>query len=397
MKNYTISRGILPLFILLFSLTAVSFDMNAQAGCTDDLACNYDSGAVTDDGSCTYTGWYIPVTVGAGPAVQACEAPVGYIIPDQTCVESVIAIDSYCIDTSWDSICQEDYEACLGCTPQLFIPVGTNIGPVQYACTAPDGYVLADPCIADVINGDDWCVNVQWDDLCLEAYALCLGCTPEIYLPGEGAFGPAYHGCTPPGGYELAVDQDCAADVILGDSWCLETEWDDVCEEAYFICVYGCATPGCTDPTACNYDALAACDDGSCDFSFQYYWVPAVVDAGPVLLQCQQPEGYVIASQPCIEWLISIDTYCIDTSFDQICADEYFACMTGSYSGCTYPSAINYNSFAATDDGSCVFPGSDFCPADVTGDGIVNTGDLTALLSEFGNTCVIVLTGEGNN
>jgi hypothetical protein len=80
--------------------------------------------------------------------------------------------------------------------------------------------------------------------------------------------------------------------------------------------------------------------------------------------------------------------------------------------GCTYPTAANFNPFATDDDGSCEFPGcfdpealnfsqhfnadggecvyetSDAtCTEDVTGDGSVNVADLLALLSSFGAVC----------
>ena len=80
--------------------------------------------------------------------------------------------------------------------------------------------------------------------------------------------------------------------------------------------------------------------------------------------------------------------------------------------GCTYGNAANYVVYANVDDGSCVFAGCteveacnyqplatvddgtcDFgvcetvCPADVNGDGTVNTNDLLGLLGYFGLPC----------
>jgi hypothetical protein len=81
---------------------------------------------------------------------------------------------------------------------------------------------------------------------------------------------------------------------------------------------------GCTDPLALNFDPQAAGDDGSCQYT----------------------------------------------------------------PGCTYPEAENYNPAALSDDGSCLFPpiGND-CAADITGDGVINTNDLLALLAVFGTVC----------
>ena len=89
--------------------------------------------------------------------------------------------------------------------------------------------------------------------------------------------------------------------------------------------------PGCTDTSACNYDAAATSDNGSCE---------------------------------------SLSCY-----------------------GCTYADATNYDSTATIDDGSCVFPDitsdnqeaydegvASVCPGDFSGDGNVNVSDLGGFL-----------------
>ena len=109
---------------------------------------------------------------------------------------------------------------------------------------------------------------------------------------------------------------------------------------------------GCTDATACNYDATAAIDDGSCEFT--------------------------------------------------------------SCTGCTYSAATNYDSTATIDDGSCVYevcditidnqtiydeafaagvasvicPEVDACPMDLNNDNLIGTSDLLELLAAFGTECL---------
>ena len=84
--------------------------------------------------------------------------------------------------------------------------------------------------------------------------------------------------------------------------------------------------PGCTYSWACNYDATANLDDGSCD-----------------ILTC---------------------------------------------GGCTYESASNFDPSALFDDGSCAFSGgANPCPTDVDGDGTTGVNDLLEILSLFGATC----------
>ncbi len=84
--------------------------------------------------------------------------------------------------------------------------------------------------------------------------------------------------------------------------------------------------PGCMYSWACNYDADANKDDGSCDVE---------------------------------------------------------AC-----GGCKYPVATNYNAEALFDDGTCAFPaGESPCPSDVDGDGTTGVNDLLEVLSLFGASC----------
>ena len=91
------------------------------------------------------------------------------------------------------------------------------------------------------------------------------------------------------------------------DGNCLnDTDGDGICEEV----------PGCTDETACNYDPQATEDDMSCTYADQY-------------LDC--------------------DGNCLmDMDGDGVC-DEL------EVPGCTDESACNYDETATDDDGSCTF------------------------------------------
>jgi hypothetical protein len=97
------------------------------------------------------------------------------------------------------------------------------------------------------------------------------------------------------------------------------------------------------------------------------------------LLGCSFYWDDVLISELCPE---SCNNCPCDNDFNDngVCDDvEVFSC--------TYPDAINYNSFATADDGSCVFETTNACPADLDGNGVVATQDLLSFLSLFGEIC----------
>ena len=75
---------------------------------------------------------------------------------------------------------------------------------------------------------------------------------------------------------------------------------------------------GCTDESACNYNAEAIIEDGSCNYS----------------------ETYFDCNGNCIN----------DSDADGICDEQEVA-------GCTNPNASNYNNIATDDDGTCIILG----------------------------------------
>ncbi len=118
-----------------------------------------------------------------------------------------------------------------------------------------------------------------------------------------------------------------------------------------FILVCMCAmslsaqtTAGCTYSIACNYDANATVDDGSCVFAEPNY---------------------------------DCDGNCLlDLNNNGLCDLDETA-------GCTNAEAINFNAEATLDDGSCMVT----CKGDFNNDGIITTADLLSFLAIFGGQC----------
>ncbi|MDG1779557.1 MAG: hypothetical protein P8H59_01290, partial [Flavobacteriales bacterium] len=256
----------------------------AQIAANDPFCVNTDWDEICQDGynDCLYNAgcpngqWYLPNNLNDGPIVFACSAPADYFLADQTCAQQVVNDDPFCVNNFWDNICSSAYNCCLGingctdfsacnydpalcpdntlcvypgcndatacnfdpaagcddgsCTyPQYFIPVDFSTStnePMILVCAGnePANYVLADQgCAQAQVDNDPFCLDIDWDELCVEVYNCCAGAAP---------------GCTD----EFACNFD-----------------PNACQDNT-LCVY----PGCTDPAACNFDASAGCDDGSC-------------------------------------------------------------------------------------------------------------------------------------
>jgi hypothetical protein len=125
-----------------------------------------------------------------------------------------------------------------------------------------------------------------------------------------------------------------------------------------------CTYPGCTDPTACNYNAAAGYDDGSCtpsgctDGAACNFDPAAQCDDGSCAYPgCDDPTACNYnAAAGCS------DGSCTYPGCDDVAACNYDPAAGCNNGGCQYPGCItlgacNWNPIAGCDDGSCVFPG----------------------------------------
>ena len=201
---------------------SIEFYMTFSApacACTDETACNYDEDALWDDGSCQ-----------DGPA---------YWGENITC-------DGQCLnDADGDYVCDEDEIAgCLNEAACNYVPAGTVTDLVT--CEFPEEGLTCDgDCINDVDN-DGVCDEFElggctdssacnYDSTATEENGTCTYL--ESITFGEGQEGIVY---------------DC-------DNVCYNDEdGDGTCDELEVL--------GCTDESACNYDASFTEEDGSCDY-----------------------------------------------------------------------------------------------------------------------------------
>ncbi|MCH2197194.1 MAG: SprB repeat-containing protein [Flavobacteriales bacterium] len=144
--------------------------------------------------------------------------------------------------------------------------------------------------------------------------------------------------------------------VIIGSTGVVGCTDPSACNyDASAECDEGCTYSGCTNPTACNYDMSAGCEDGSCEFdscagctdvTACNYDATATIDDGSCLEldECGVCGGTGTSG-------------CVDSgacNYDPTAACDNGTCEYDSCAGCTDPTACNYDATATLDDGSCL-------------------------------------------
>ena len=388
-------------------------EFESCAGCTDDMACNYDIDATIDNGSCEY--------------------PAEYFNCDGTCMN----------DTDGDGVCDE--LEVLGCTEEGNPVYDPN-------ATEDDGSCLVAGCLLPFACNYDPTADYIVVELC--DFASCVGCTDENacnYDP-EATLGSA-SACDYPAIPFLDCDGNCLNDAD-GDGVCDEQEIPGCTDEAAvnfnqyatddngtciilqggcvlpfacnfdpeadfylpgscdFSCLFGtgeadcnnelacnygatdepcvffdeqgntCVPGGCTVEAACNYDVDAAYNDGSCEFS------TCQVYGCNVEAACNYDEDATVNDGSCdFATCFSIDingcTNPLACNFDGNATVNDGSCDFTSCAdmGCTDESACNYDADAVINDGSCVSAESGYdcfgnCISDVDADGICDMDEV---------------------
>ncbi|MDE0918164.1 MAG: choice-of-anchor B family protein, partial [Flavobacteriales bacterium] len=272
--------------LFLLSLSGSISDL----GCTDPAACNYDPEAIEDNGLC--------------------------------------AENDVC------GVCGGNGSSCLGCTNTI----ACNYDP---SATIDDGScIIGGTGINITVGGGSWDSEITWsivqDDNVIIAdettgsIEICIGDGCYTFAMND-SYGDGWNGAI----YTITnivtgavIDSGDLDSAAIGDgsysgenTFCIEGGEPDV--------------PGCTNATACNYDATATIDDGSCDYT--------------------------------------------------------------SCAGCTDATACNYDATATIDDGLCEYE-SCACIGDVNGDGAITVADILVVLSEFGcaSDCSADVDGDGS-
>ncbi len=365
-------------------------------GCTDGYACNYNNQANFNDGSCTYTGCTDPGADNYN-SYAGCENGSCFYY-SYGCTDGYACNynnqanfnDGSCTYPGCTDVAAQNYNALAGCSNSscIYSGCGGNCGYV-YGCT--DYYTPACNYNALATFNDGSCVYPGCNDpeaINFSAYAGCdngtctyriFGCT-DYYTPAcnynqyanfnDGSC--VYPGCTDSSALNYNPLAGCDNGICNYFVYGCTDYYTPACNYNQFAnfndgsCVY----PGCTDSSALNYNPIAGCDNGICNY-FIYgctdYYTPACNynpfanfnDGSCVYPGCTDPDAYNY--NPIAECDNGICAYfvygCTDYYSPSCNYDQYSNFNDGSciYPGCNDPEAYNYNPFAGCDNGICSY------------------------------------------
>ncbi|MDP4826388.1 MAG: T9SS type A sorting domain-containing protein [Flavobacteriales bacterium] len=213
-------------------------------GCTDPAACNYDVLATLDDGTCEF------VSCAGCTDAGACNYDAAATIDDGSC----------------------DFVSCAGCT---------DVNAINYDATATidDASCIVPTCAPTVADNYTYCYD---SGVATFTYVGANLGDQVILVINAGTFETCcdelniYDGPNTSGALIFSGTGDVSGVVAVSTSGALTIE---VFGDVSIDCVSGSETgldydiycgildnPGCTDAGACNYDATATSDNGSCVF-----------------------------------------------------------------------------------------------------------------------------------
>ena len=250
-------------------------------GCTDNTACNFDPLATDDDNSC---------------------------LPVPTCNTDICMGDIEIVDPNDACVCIVDVLQVLGCTDATACNFDATANCDDNSCL-PVPTCNTDICMGDIeiVDPNDACV-------CIVDVLQVLGCTDATACNFDATANCDDNSCLPV--------PTCNTDICMGDIEIVDP--NDAC-----VCIVDVLQVlGCTDATACNFDATANCDDTSCLFN-----------------DCEgNCGGAATAGTACTDANGNQSTYAADCS-----------CPATAILGCIDNTACNFDATANQDDGSCLF------------------------------------------
>ena len=275
-------------------------------GCSDPVACNYNSIVVCDDGSCIYPGCANPQAANYNSLAGCDDGSCLFAVTFKVDMNYVTGFTTPEVNGSFNGYCG-------GCLIMTDIDLDgifestTSILEGNYtykfahdSWTGQENLTQSSSCTANIGSYTFRSLTVAGNTILpVVCWSSCVSCSEMV-------------GCTDP----VACNYDVNAHVDSGNclyGGCLEPNACNFNPQA--ICDIGnCVFSGCNNPIACNFNPNAGCDDGSCI-------LPGCMDP----LACNYDSNATCSNNICF------------------------------YPGCTNSLACNFNPSAGCDDGSCHF------------------------------------------
>ncbi len=309
-----------------------------------------------------------------------------YLLSD-TCYQTVVGEDTYCCSTLWDSICEDEYWACYSAT----------------CVEAP--YDSNDDCYLETIINDPHCCDTDWNLTCVCDYHYC---TPEDDSPFFinsvdiiNGIDDDDDGWLESWDYSVLVSTclGTAANVMLhvlftgmGVDYGIGTSLGNIEPGGVheFILTsyrYSSTFLGLDTPQDINFTIFAINDY----MMTPNYEIDVPVDTGCAADLPEHSFPWFI----CYDDVISTDSYCCDTAWDDSCEAELWDCYTADcvnpypIDDTCYQDVISFNYYNCCGDWNeycqmaysyCVDTACNDIPGDINQDGMVDVTDIINLV-----------------
>ena len=246
--------------------------------------------------------------------------PFMHITGETYCGNDCIDRTYGCIDSlaiNYNDSVNTDDGSCYynpGCTNPLYLEYDASYDYDDNSCAT----LIAYGCMDSTAFNYDPLANVEIPGSCIAVVEGCMDDGAFNYNPNanvdDGSCIPLIFGCIDPTAFNYCdtcnTDNGSCIPTINGCTDSTALNYDQLANTDNGSCIY--PVYGCNDPSAINYDPLVNVPDSSCEYS-----------AG-----CAVGDIYTLPNA-CFAWVIDIDQYCCDVSWDASCVSLYEYCQDG--------------------------------------------------------------------